>query len=217
MSTIISVDSSALYPQYSPNSTKLLCLRVGVDARLSCVRAQDLAFLLKIVPWELEQFASTKLHLITLWNTSSMEQNTTQQVTLLTDKPRRWIIILNCSQLKLVKSIKINLLKKNHTYRDPKHLLLLLLLFSQDKWMPNYRAQQAPPHPATRTWDMHLIHILPIPLSPPPIPNSSSLVNHTSPDNKMTLFSNNCPRNFPRLGNFCKMSFGFPIWKTTVR
>ena len=50
LSTIISVDSSALYPQYSPTSTKLLCLRVGVDARLSCVRAQDLAFLLKIVP-----------------------------------------------------------------------------------------------------------------------------------------------------------------------
>ena len=110
------MDSSALYPQYSPTSTKLLCLRVGVDARLSCVRAQDLAFLLKIVPWELEQFASAKLHLITLWNTSSMEQNTTQQVTLLTDKPGRWIIILNCSQLKLVKSIKINLPKKiTHT------------------------------------------------------------------------------------------------------
>ena len=50
LSTIISVDSSALYPQYSPTSTKLLCLRVGVEARLSCVRAQDLAFLLKIVP-----------------------------------------------------------------------------------------------------------------------------------------------------------------------
>ena len=47
-----------------------------------------------------------------------MEQNTTQQVTLLTDKPGRWIIILNCSQLKLVKSIKINLLKKSHIQRS---------------------------------------------------------------------------------------------------
>lgn len=123
------MDSSALYPQYSPTSTKLLCLRVGVDARLSCVRAQDLAFLLKIVPWELEQFASAKLHLITLWNTSSTEQNTTQQVTLLTDKPGRWIIMLNCSNLKLVQSIADNKpFKKNHKYRDPKHLLLL---FSQ--------------------------------------------------------------------------------------
>lgn len=72
LSTIISMHSCPVKPQYSPNSIKLVFGRTGVVAHLSCIIIHFLAFLV-FLPCIPEQYAIAKLHLTTIWKTSSTE------------------------------------------------------------------------------------------------------------------------------------------------